>query len=388
MKFDKAYFDQEFNRKGSGCTKWDGPACPEGALPMWIADMDFACAPAIADAVLKRAQHPCFGYPAHDNKGMEAFCGFWQRRHQLQVVPEQVLSLPGVVTGIRAAVNCFTKPGDGIAVMPPVYGPFFFSVKDADRKIVECPLQEDANGRPVMNYEALENAFRDGVRMVILCNPHNPVGRVWEKEELEKLLALALAYDVIVISDEIHAEFVYKPHVFVPMLSLEGAKEKVITLVAASKAFNLAGLQQAEMIIMNPDMYNVCKQHMNAHGISSGNTFALVATEAAYSECDEWLEGLIEYLDEGRKLLKGYVEDMLPKAKMREVEGTYLAWIDLRAYGFNTEQLNQRCLDAGVVFNRGTFFGEMGDGFVRINFGCPHSHLKEGVVRLKRALGE
>ena len=389
MKFDKAYFDAGINRYNSGCVKWDDKnACPDGALPMWIADMDFACAPAIANAVKERAQHPCFGYSAHDGAVEKAFCDFWKRRHGLEIQPEQTVTLPGVVTGIRMALQIFTNPGDEIVIMTPVYGPFFFSVKDAERKLVECPLLEDENGHITMNYAAMETAFINGAKVVILCNPHNPVGRAWKKDELETLLKLCKQYGVKIIADEIHADFVYAPNHFVPMLTLDGAQDCVISLVAPSKTFNVAGLQHAHAVCFDKDILEKLNHLLHMYGVSSGNVFALAASKAAYEDCDEWLDGLIAYLDEGHKLLRKCLQERIPKAKMANIEATYLAWIDLRAYGFNTEELNERCRHAGVIFNKGTFFGEMGNGFVRINFGCPHAHVEEAVKRLAKALGE
>lgn len=389
MKFDKAYFDTGLDRRNTGCEKWDDPEmCPEDALAMWVADMDFPCAPAIEEAVQERAEHPCFGYSFDDGALVKAFCAFWQRRHNLIIRPEQTVTLPGVVTGIRLAIHSFTNPGDDVVIMTPVYGPFFYSVRDAERNLVECPLTENEAGCITMNYAALENAFRNGAKVVVLCNPHNPVGRAWKKDELVKLLNLCRQYDVKIISDEIHADFVYVPNKFVPMLSLEGAEDCVLSLVAPSKTFNIAGLQHAHAVCFNADMLGKINKLMQMYGVSSGNIFALAAAKAAYEKCDAWLDGLLAYLDEGHKLLRACLNERIPKAKMVPVEATYLAWIDLRAYGYSTEELHVRCRNAGVVFNKGTFFGELGDGFVRINFGCPHHHIEEAVKRLAKALEE
>ncbi|MBE5777518.1 MAG: putative C-S lyase [Clostridiales bacterium] len=389
MKFDKAYFDAGIDRRHSGAVKWDSAEmCPDGALPMWIADMDFACAPAIVEAIVKRAQHPCFGYDMDDREGQQAFCDFWKRRHGLDVEIAETVMLPGVVTGLRAAVNVMTEPGDGVAILTPVYGPFFSSIKDAGRKVVECALIEDESGRAVMDYEAIENAFQGGAKMMMLCSPHNPVGRCWDRDELEKLLALCRQYGIPMVSDEIHADFVYAPKRFTPILTLEGACENVISLAAPSKTFNVAGLQHAHAICKDAALREKFENYLHTYGVSSGNTFAVAAARACYESCDEWLNGLLAYLDEGRQMLLEYVRRLLPKAVMKPVEATYLAWVDLRAYGYNTEELNARCKEAGIILNRGTFFGDCGDGFVRINFGCPHANLLEGVKRLAKAVGE
>ena len=222
MKYDKAFFDQPFDRHGTACTKWDGMEARlgEGVNPMWVADMDFICPDEITEAMVKRAAHPAYGYTEQTEKATQAMLDFMQRRHQVSLTREEQLLLPCVVTGLRAATLSFTQPGDGIIIQPPVYGPFYFSIRDNERKIMECPLDCDESGRYTMNLESIEEACQNGAKMMMLCNPHNPVGRCWTREELEALWAVLKRYDVLLVSDEIHEDFVFEKGAFVPMLNV------------------------------------------------------------------------------------------------------------------------------------------------------------------------
>lgn len=390
MQFDQAFFDGGIERRGTSCIKWDLPdVLPEGAIPLWVADMDFPCAPAIQDAALERAQHACYGYNAGNPDAEKAFCGFWQRRHGLRILPEQTRMLPCVVTGLKTCVRAFTKQGDSVALMTPVYGPFYESVRANGREVVEVPLlREEESGRYAMDLSCMERALQGGVRLVFLCNPHNPVSRAWTKEELTELCALIKKYDALIVSDEIHADFVYAPGRFVPLLSLPEARDCAVMLCAASKTFNVAGLQQATAVSMNPALLACMEQEMNAAGITCGNTFALCATRAAYEKGDAWLEGLMAYLDENRRVLSEWVKEYLPKARLTPIEATYLAWLDLRAYGKSCEEMDKAFTRHGVVLTAGDHFGTAGAGFMRLNFGCPRAALQEGIKRIKDALEE
>ncbi len=390
MVYDKSYFDSPLDRRGTNSEKWDDEAaCPEGAIPMWVADMDFRCAEPITNAILARAQHPCFGYNAANPADTKALCDYWQRRHGLTLTPEHTFMLPCVVTGLRASVDAFTAPGDGVVVFSPVYGPFYRSVEEIGRRVIDCPLVRDENARYFMDYDAIEQALRGGARLVMLCNPHNPVSRLWSREELERLVKLVRQYRAVLISDEIHADFVYKPGVFTPILSLPEAHECAVALLSASKTFNIAGLQQSEAVSMNDTLLLAIKKTANAHGATCGNTFALAATRAAYNECDDWLDGLIEYLDGNRALVADLVKTLLPKAVLSPIDATYLAWLDLRAYGDTCEELSKKLKAHGVVMTGGDFFGKTaGQGFMRLNFGCPRAQIKEALNRVADALNE
>ena len=388
MTFDESYFDRVIDRKNTGCEKWDDPqVLPEGGIPLWVADMDFPCAPAIIEALQKRAQHPCFGYNVSDAQDEEALRGYWLRRHQVQIQGGESVMLPCVITGLKMCVRAFSKPGAPVAIVTPVYGPFYEAIKTNGRVVKAVPLIRDEETlRYHLDLEGLKAALRDGAQLLMLCSPHNPVSRLWSREELEAVLRLAEEFNVPVVCDEIHADFVYKPGVFTSMLSLPGSEKRVVALCSASKTFNVAGLQQAALICRNEEMRNRLREEIISCGVVSGNTFALAAARAAYTQCDDWLDGLIRYLDASRKLVEELVAQYLPKARMTPVESTYLAWLDLRAYGFSCQELSEKFKAGGVALTGGSFFGKEGEGFMRLNFACPREMLKEGVKRMGAVL--
>lgn len=386
MKFSEEYFDEGLYRVGTRCEKWD--ACRqehgESILPLWVADMDFPSPPAVQNALLRRAAHPTYGYTAVEPDDAGALCGFWRRRHGLTIAAEDVMMIPCVVTGIRLAILTLTQPGDGVIIQSPVYGPFRFSVEATGRRLCDAPLTHHADGRYEMDLDAVEAHLRSGARLMVLCSPHNPVGRVWSREELCALLALLGRYGAKLVCDEIHADFVYAPKAFTPILTLQ--QEGIISLCAASKTFNLAGLQQASLLCMEEEVRAKISREMERSGVRSGNIFALEATRAAYEEGDAWLDGLLSYLDGSRRLLQELVAAHLPKAVLSPMEGTYLAWLDGRAYAPTTAELMTKAHKAGVTFTGGDFFGQGGDGFLRVNIGCPRRYVEEGILRLAVAL--
>lgn len=389
MRYDRAFFDAGVNRRGTFCEKWDDPqAVPEGGLPLWVADMDFPCAAPIAQALRERAEHPCYGYNMENPADAQAVCAFWKRRHGLEMLPEQTRMLPCVVTGLRAAVRAFTAPGERVAFFTPVYGPFAASVRDNGRQAEAVPLLQAEDGRYQMNLPGMERALRAGVRLILLCNPHNPVSRLWTREELTALCRLAAEYEAVVVSDEIHADFAYAPGRFTPLLSLPEARERAVMLCSASKTFNIAGLQQATAVSFAPALLEKLERVCGEAGVTSGNTFALAATRAAYTACDDWLDGLLSYLAENRAALEAGVKRYLPRARLTPVEATYLAWLDLRAYGKSCDELTALFWKQGVKLSEGNFFGPEGEGFMRLNFGCPQGMIEEGLRRMARALEE
>ena len=388
MRFDDTFFEQPLDRRNTECEKWDdrGIMDPDG-IPLWVADMDFPCAPAIVDAIRERAAHPCFGYNIDHPADNEALLGYWQRRHGVAFRAEDIQMLPCVITGLKACVRVFTEPGDGVAIVTPVYGPFYGSIESNGRVVKAVSLlRDEKTGRYELDFDSMEKALKDGAKLMMLCSPHNPVSRLWSKDELTALCRLAEKYDVPIVCDEIHADFVYKPGRFVSILSIPEGRNRTVMLCSASKTFNVAGLQQAAMVCVNPDMLKKLRKDMNAAGVMSGNTFARIAARTAYTACDDWLDGLMDYLDGNRKLLSGLIADDLPKVSMSPIEATYLAWLDLRAYGLTCEEMARKCRRAKVALTGGTFFGAEGEGFMRVNFACPRSQLTEGIKRLKAAL--
>ena len=387
MKFDREYFDAGLYRMSTRCEKWDEARKDHGEdiLPLWVADMDFPSPPAVQEAILKRAAHPTYGYTAELEDDHQALIDFWQRRHSLTVEADWLTLMPCVVTGIKAAILALTQPEDKVIITSPVYGPFRMSVAATGRTLADAPMTCDENGRYSMDLAAVEAQLQQGAKMMVLCNPHNPVSRAWAKEELVALVALLDKYNAVLVSDEIHADFVYEPHTFHPILSI--TQKNVLSLCAASKTFNLAGLQQACCICPDEKIRNAFRDEMNKAGVRAGNIFALEATRAAYNEGDAWLDGLMAYLDGNRQHLAAMVAEHLPKAVLTPMEATYLGWLDLRAYGYTSEELSERTLANGVMFTGGKFFGDNGEGFLRINIGCPRANITEGILRLKKALG-
>ncbi|MBO5501305.1 MAG: pyridoxal phosphate-dependent aminotransferase [Clostridia bacterium] len=388
--YDKAFFDQGIDRRNTHCEKWDGltQRTSTDMLPMWVADMDFPCADEIMEAIQERAQHPVFGYTSYEKECGQALLNFMERRHGLKLPLETHAMLPCVITGLKTGVLSLTQPGDSVIIQPPVYGPFYSSVLDNGRKLSECPLLCDEHGYYTMDLAAVEEALKGGAKLMILCNPHNPVGRAWTVEELTALWQLLRQYDCALISDEIHMDFVLGKKPFVPILSVaDGEDDRVVALTSASKTFNLAGLQQAAILCRNQEMLSAMKKQMNAAGVTQGNIFAMVACEAAHRFGDAWLDGLKDYLRQAVTIVQEELAKRLPKAVFMPMEATYLGWIDLRAYGFSHEELIRRTQEHGVFFSEGTFFGqEAGTGFMRINVACPHSHTIEAIKRLEAAI--
>ncbi|MEG0767072.1 MAG: MalY/PatB family protein [Clostridia bacterium] len=386
MVFDAAFFDRSIDRRNTQCIKWDAVAS-DGRLPLWVADMDFASPPAIERALAERIEHPIFGYTQMDDAlDKDALRAWWQTRHGLVVAREDLLSVPGVVTGLRLAVQTMTAPGDTLIVQPPVYGPFFDSIKRSGRRVMENRLTLTRDGWR-MDLENLEACLQKGARVLLLCNPHNPVGRVWRAEELAALEALCAQYDAWVISDEIHADFCYADHPMTPFLAVPGAASHALACVAASKTFNIAGLQQANMIVPDASLREKIAARIAETGIESGNLLSLAATRAAYREGAPWLDGLLAYLEASRDLLLAFLHTELPEVTCPGIEGTFLAFLDFRACGLPIEEVRRRLnMPGGVMLSDGDVFGEAGAGWMRLNFGCTHALLRQALERIKQCL--
>ena len=388
MTYDRAFFDAGIDRRGSRCEKWDDPAfCKPGDLPMWVADWDFRCAEPIVTALRERADHACYGYSCADANDRAAFCAYWQRRHRLTILPEQTAMLPCVVTGLRQAVLTFSNPGDSVLILTPLYAPFRDAVERSGRRAAAVPLIPDDAGRYEIDFDGIEHALKAGVRLILFCNPHNPVSRAWRMEELTRLVRLAEQYDALLVSDEIHADFVYKPLEFISMLRIPGAEKRTVMFTAASKTFNIPGLQQAMAVSFHPELLKKLNDQLEMQGVTSGNVFALPATQAAYTACDDWLDGMLAYLDESRGILVDQMRDLLPEAVVSPIEATALSWLNLKAYDARSDSLDRKLRAAGLVLNKGTVFDrQAGDGFMRLNFACSHDRLRDGVRRLAKAL--
>ena len=385
--FTDEYFDMGINRVGTRCEKWDamraGADDPE-MIPFWVADMDFPSPPAVTQALLARAAHPVYGYSEPEEDDYTAAADFWRRRHGIAYTKDELTMLPCVITGLKLAILASTKPGDGVVVMSPVYGPFRFSVEATGRTTVTVPLVAGADGRMKMDIPGITRALAAGARAVMLCNPHNPVGRCWTRAELEELVSCVSQYGATLISDEIHADFVYPGHTLTPVLSL--MSDHAVALFAASKTFNVAGLQQAMCACRDEALRAAIRREIDTAGIRCGNLFALEGTRVAYQEGDAWLDGLLHYLDGNRAEIARLVARYLPKAVLHPLEATFLAWLDLRAYGYSEQELLTRCAKQSVKFSEGSFFGADGEGFLRVNIGCPRRFLEVAIQRLAKAL--
>lgn len=383
---DRAYFDAIIDRAGTACEKWDGREDVfgrEDVIPLWVADMDFACAPGIVEALKARAAHPIYGYTDDVAENRLAEVNFLKRRFDLTVEPEWILSSPSVVDSMLFSLYALTAPGERVLIQPPVYGPFRETILRSGRAVAESPLLETAEGWK-MDFASLEAAFKSGIKCMFLCSPHNPVGRVWTRAELEQLAALVKAYRVRVIADEIHASFTFAPHVHTPLRTL---LPDAIMLTSATKAFNIAGVRQSSIIVSDEEAREALKKEMHSVNADHPNLFAMVAQRAAYETGDEWLDGCVDYIRENRDLVCAFMAERLPEVSMPPLEGTYLMWLDMRKTGMEHEALFRRLIDVGGVgLNTGLFFGEQGRGFFRLNLATQRQNVQAGLEGIERAL--
>ena len=389
MNFD---FDKIIERKGSSCVKWDGMEKFLGAgeaLPMWVADMDFLTPGYITEAIIKRANHGIFGYALRDEGYFTSLMSWLERRHQWKVERDWITFCPGVVPAVNMAVLAYTDPGDKIIVQPPVYFPFFTAVTDHNRTLVYNNM-EMRNGRLCMDFENLETLAKDGAKMLIISNPHNPGGSVWTKEELTQMAEICLKYEILIISDEIHCDLIYKPFKHIPVAGL--SKEismQTFTTVAPSKTFNLSGLATSSVIIENENLRKKFNDQVNHMHIGGGNIFGNIASEEAYLHGDTYVDELMDYLAKNVEILEKYVAEYLPKIKVIRPESTFLVWLDCREMNMKDDDLNKFFLHkAKVGMNPGIMFGTGGEGFMRMNIGCPAATLIKGLDQIKEAFSK
>lgn len=383
-------FDQVVDRRNTDCIKWDGVLevfGREDVLPMWVADMDFRPPETVIKAVMERAAHGVYGYEKKPCSFTDAVLNWYQTRQGWEIDPAWLIHTPGVVAGLTLSVLALTEPGDPVVIQPPVYPPFYGVLKSNGRTVVENPLVE-VDGKYVMNVGELEDIFRSGVKTMLLCSPHNPVSRVWSRAELEKLGELVLRYGVTVINDEIWSDLVFPGAKHIPFatLSPEIARQ-TLTFNAPSKTFNIAGLHISNGIIPNQEYREkVCGLMERLH-MCSVNFFGMVAAEAAYNTGSQWLDSLLDYLEENASCVRKELGRIAPQISIAQSEGTFVLWLDCRELGIPLEELNQFFVqEAGIAFNEGSSFGPVGLGFQRMNIGCPRSLIKEALSRLERAL--
>jgi cysteine-S-conjugate beta-lyase len=382
-------FDEIIKREGTNSIKYDARKKyfhNNNVLPFWVADTDFRTPDFVVEAIKKRADHEIFGYTFKPDSYYQAIEGWMQRRHNWKVEKEWISFSPGVVAGITIAIETFTKPGDGIIVQPPVYFPFFDCVKGTRRKVVENPLKLK-NNRYTFNLEDLKSKAGTKPKMLLLCNPQNPGGMVWTRDELQELTDFCLNNNILIVSDEIHSDLVFEGHRHIPLstLSDEVAANSVICM-APSKSFNVAGLASSLVIIPDKNKFARFERVLNVGHLGMGNIFGSVAMEAAFAQGDVWLGQLLVYLWKNYLFLKDFFDKYLPKVKIMKPEATYLIWLDFTAYGMNDKELNRFIIEkAGVGLNNGVRFGTGGEGWMRLNIGCPRSMLAEGLKRLHKA---
>ena len=356
-------------------------------MPMWIADMDFACAPEIVEAVKARAAFPMYGYTVRTDGYYDGLINWMKKRHKWSGIQRDwILFTPGVVAGFTFAIQAYSHPGDNVIIQPPCYYPFMEVIHNNGRRIVDNPLKL-VKGNYVMDYEDLEKKIDGRTKMIILCSPHNPVGRVWKRNELEQLVEVCGKKDIVIVSDEIHNDLILGKTRHTPTATVsENAMQRTVTLVAPSKTFNLAGLTTSSAIIPNKKLRDVLQNVIDNNRTRNTNIFGIVAQEAAYTKGEAWLEELLVYLRGNFKYLEHFIKDKIPGLKVYPLEGTYLAWVDCTSLGLDDAALKEFMLrKAKLWLDEGPMFGSGGSMFMRINIACPRSVLKQALERLEKA---
>ncbi len=378
MKYD---FDKTIDRRATNSYKWD--SAPEGVLPMWVADMDFRTAPAIINALQKRVAHGIFGYTRVPDAYYDAVTSWFSRRHGWDIDREWIIYTSGVVPAVSAVIKALTVPGDKVIVQTPVYNCFFSSIRNNGCEIVSNPLRRTADTYE-MDFDVLERCAADPrAKVMLLCNPHNPAGRVWTPDELTRLGNICLRNGVTVVADEIHCELVYQGFKYTPFASLSDAfLHRSVTCVSPSKAFNIAGLQIANIVAFDNDLRSRIDKAININEVCDVNPFGVAATIAAYNEGEEWLNQLVDYLHGNYEAMAEFCRRELPEFPITRLEGTYLVWMDCSSLGMPSDALEHALLDdARLWLNAGTMYGAEGEGYMRWNIACPRSVMLDGLNR-------
>ncbi|MBO6168558.1 MAG: pyridoxal phosphate-dependent aminotransferase [Bacteroidales bacterium] len=382
-------FEKIVPRRGTNCVKWD--TLPEGVLPMWVADMDFETAPCVQEAVRKRAAHGVFGYTAVPDSYYKSVCDWFALRHGWRPDPSWIIYCPGIVPAISACVSAFTEPGDNVLIMSPVYNCFFSSIRNYRCNVQDVPLlsvMQDGVPHYEIDFDSLERAAADPrTKLMLICSPHNPAGRVWRRDELERVGRICLEHGVVPVSDEIHCEFTMPGVEFVPFASVCPEFEAAcVTLNSPSKAFNIAGLQISNIIIASQELRTKVDKAVNVNEICDVNPFGVVALQAAYTdEGYEWLKALNARIAANYRHLQELVSEHLPEFPLYELQGTYLAWLDCRAVGLPSSEIEKSLVEEEKVrINCGSMYGT--EGFVRINLACPPALLEDGLGRIVKGL--
>lgn len=381
-------FDKVIDRKNTNSIKWDFAAergMPEGLISMWVADMDFTAPREVLDDIHRAVEHGIFGYSEVKQDYYDVLAEWFENHYGLKFGRQDVIKTPGVVFGLAACVRALTKPQDAVIIQTPVYYPFYNIIQDNNRKLVTNPLKYE-NGKYSIDFDDFEKKVKENsVKLFILCSPHNPVSRVWSKDELEHINKICVKYGVIIVSDEIHCDFVYAPyeHTSCGLINVDA-----IIATSPSKTFNLAGLQAANFIVRNVKYRQLIREEISRTGYSQLNTLGLVACQSAYTHGKKWLERLKEYLTGNIGITRKFISERLPRIHLVEPQGTYLLWLDFSAYGFSQEKLDRLIVqEAGLWLDTGTMFGKEGEGFQRINIACPRTTLETALERLDMVFG-
>lgn len=385
-------FDEVINRKNTGCIKYDFAVkrgMPEDILPLWVADMDFKTSSYIEDALVERARHPIFGYTEPLEDYFNAIKSWMKKHHDWDIKEEWIIKTPGVVFALAMAIKAFTKPGDAVLLQSPVYYPFSEVIIDNERTIISNDLFLGDDNKYHIDFDDFEKKIQNyNIKLFLLCNPHNPVGRVWTLEELTKLGEICLRNHVIVVSDEIHHDFIFGGnHTVFANISKEFA-DITVTCTSVSKTFNLAGLLHSNIFISNEVLRRKFQKQLDAAGISQVSIMGIVGTTAAYRDGEEWYQAMLDYVRANIAFVQDYVSKNIPNVSMIEHEGTYLVWLDFRKTGLSVDEIDDRIINkAKLWLDSGQIFGKTGEGFQRINVACPRSILEEALNRLKIIFG-
>jgi len=381
-------FDEIIDRTNTNCIKYDARTTFFGTdqlLPLWVADMDFRTPDFIVEAIKERADKDIFGYTFRGDSYNQAIVNWLKRRHNWYIKPEWISFSPGVVAGLTMAIEAFSEPGDGVIIQPPVYFPFFDSVKGTERVLIENPLRIE-NGRYYFDFEDLKNKITPHTRLLLLSNPQNPGGMAWTESELSELAQICIEHKIVIISDEIHSDLIFEGSRHTPLAGIsDEIAQNCVVCMAPSKTFNTAGLTTSFVVIPNKRHLAAYDRVLRLPHLHMGNIFGTVALEAAYTQGDEWLAQLMKYLKSNYDLLEHFFNANLPKVKVMRPDATYLIWLDFSAYGLPDEELNQKLINGGVGLNRGVQFGKQGRGYMRINIGCPSSVLQEALLLIQKA---
>ncbi len=383
-------FDETIVREGTDCIKYDRRVETFGVkdvIPMWVADMDFKTPDFIVDALRKRIGHEIFGYTYRSPEYFSSIINWTRTRHNWALERDWISFCPGIVPALNFCTLAFTKPGDGIIVQPPVYFPFFTAAEAHGRKLIYNNLTE-SEGKWSMDYNSLVNVIDTDTKMILISNPHNPVGRVWEPEELYNIAVICLKNNILMISDEIHCDLMLPGYIHTPLASLsDEIADKTITLIAPSKTFNLAGLSTSSVIISNPELRKTFSKVVDNLHIVGGNIFGTIASVAAYTHGHDWLDALVEYVDNNVEYVKDYCARMIPEIIPVQPEATYMIWLDCRKFGMTGKELQNFFVHkAGIGMNEGSAFGPGGEGFMRMNLGTTHSTVIKAMEQIEKAV--